>query len=439
MYVWHMLTFKELTLADALVKNVSDAGYSVPTEIQSRAIPFLNQGKDLLGIAQTGTGKTAAYCLPVIQKLISSPQKRSVGSPRVLIIVPTRELCLQVVENVNVYAKDLDVRACAIFGGVQQKDQVDAIKAGVDIVVATPGRLLDLMEQRLLRISAIEILVLDEADRMLDMGFIDDIQKIILKIPDERQTMLFSATMPGSISRLATSLLQDPVKVQVAPPATTASKIQQKIIFCKTPHKFQLLKKVIKAEPGIHIVFTTSKVNADHVVEYLHQNRIAAGVIHADKKQNDRERHLVNFREGAIKVLVATDIASRGIDVEGITHVINFDLPLTAETYVHRIGRTGRAGNAGKAISFCDESEMHLLEKIKRVVKDELVTEKFEGKREVLNLQAALAKKVKAPTPGKSQEKTAYLDHSKRQKPMAEGETKKRIHPGFRNPKKKRR
>lgn len=434
-----MLTFKDLALVDSLVKNTSDIGYAVPTEIQVQAIPPLIQGKDLLGIAQTGTGKTAAYCLPAIQKIISSPEKRASGSPRVLILVPTRELCSQIVENIGVYAKGLDVRACAVFGGVEQKDQVNAIKAGVDIVVATPGRLLDLLEQRLMRISKVEVLILDEADRMLDMGFIDDIQKLIELVPKERQTTLFSATMPARVSVLAQSLMQNPVKIQVAPSSLNSEKIHQKIIFCKTDFKFQLLKKILKEETGTCLVFTTSKVSADYVVEYLLLNRIPTGSIHADKKQSERERHLTNFKDRAIRVLVATDIASRGIDVDGITHVINFELPLSPETYVHRIGRTGRSGHSGKAISFCDESERHLLEKIKRSIKHEFVTETFEGKFEALKLKASAAKRKQAPTPGKSQEKTAYLDHSKRQRPVEEGAVKERIHPGFKRTKKKRR
>ncbi len=432
------MTFKDLNLNAALLDNITKAGYSLPTDIQSQAIPSLLSGKDVLGIAQTGTGKTAAFCLPIINKMITHPLKRSAGLPRVLIIAPTRELCSQINESIGVYAKDLDVKSVAIFGGVGQKDQTTALKNGVDIVVATPGRLLDLLEQRLLRISSIEIFVLDEADRMLDMGFFDDIKEIIHRIPGSRQTMLFSATMPGDISQLANGLLKNPVRVQVTPPSTTVEKIDQKIIFCRKPHKFQLLKKILKEEKGQTLVFTTSKVNADFVVEYLLQNRIPTGAIHADKKQADRERHLANFKDKAIRVLVASDIASRGIDIDDVALVVNFDLPLNAETYVHRIGRTGRAGNSGKAISFCDETEMKLFDKIKMNVRDDIPTEKFEGKFEELKLKAPIAKKITPPTPGKNQEKTAYLDHSKRQKPVEEGQ-KKRVHPGFKKTSKKKR
>ncbi len=434
-----MPNFKDLNLCDELLINLSAVGYHEPTEIQAGAIPHLLAGKDLLGIAQTGTGKTAAFCLPMIQKLKLSSHTKTTSSPRALILAPTRELCSQIVESLDIYGKGLGIKSCAIFGGVGQKEQVSLISEGVDIVVATPGRLLDLMNQRLLRISSIEIFVLDEADRMLDMGFSEDLDAIIERTPDNKQTLLFSATMPTSIERMATRLLDRPIKIQVRPPSSIADRIKQKIIFCKSNHKYQLLKKIIKSEAGLTLVFTTSKLSADKVVEYLLQNRIATGAIHADKKQSERERHLTNFKNNAIKVLVATDIASRGLDIDQVTHVINFDLPLTAETYVHRIGRTGRAGHEGEAISFCDESEMHLLEKIKRVIKQDIPTEKFEGKAERVPHEGMLVKRVKAPTPGKSQEKTAYLDHSKRQKPLEEGESQKRIHPGFRNSKKKRR
>lgn len=431
-----MKNFSDLLLIDSIIKNILDAGYSTPTDIQVEAIPALIQGRDVLGIAQTGTGKTAAFSLPIIQKLVASRETRKVGSPKALILVPTRELCSQISQSISVYAKDLDIKSTAIFGGVSQKDQENALKAGVDIVVATPGRLLDLMNQRIVVISRIDFFVLDEADRMLDMGFMEDIQKIIAELPSQRQTMLFSATMPPIIAKLSQGLLKNALKVQVSPPSSTVDKIEQKIIMCRDEHKFQLLKKILKERTGLALVFTTSKTKADEVVEYLLQNRIATGAIHADKKQSERERHLNNFRNKVIKVLVATDIASRGIDVEGVSHVINFDLPLTPETYVHRIGRTGRAGSKGVAISFCDESELHLLEKIKRTLKEEFVTENFVGKKETMNLQLLIERRKKAPTPGKSQEKTAWLDHSKRQSSPDAGE-KKRLNPAFKKNKKR--
>jgi ATP-dependent RNA helicase RhlE len=425
------MSFKDLGLEKELLHSISRAGFDSPTEIQSQAIPTLIKGRDLLGISQTGTGKTAAYCLPIIQDIIQDRQKGSSRELKALIIVPTRELCLQVVESLETLSQDLKIHSCAIFGGVAQKDQVSAIREGLDVLVATPGRLLDLLSQRLIRTSSIKHFVLDEADRMLNMGFIDDIEKIIAALPETRQNIMFSATMPGPILKLAKEILIDPVKVQVSPPNTVVEKIEQKVIFCKTDHKFQLLKKIFKEDPGIYLVFTTSKTSADEVAEYLLQNRIATGAIHADRKQTERERHLKNFKDRAIKILIASDIAARGIDVEGISHVINFELPLSGETYLHRIGRTARAGKQGKAISFCDESESALLEKIKKTLKLEIPSESFQGQFEKLNLRAALAKKAKAPTPGKSQEKTAYLDHSKRQKQGEEGKAQKRAHPVF--------
>lgn len=433
------MSFTDLGLDRKILEALEKAGFKSPTDIQSRAIGPLLLGKDLLGISQTGTGKTAAFCLPIIQSILSRRKEGSPTGTSALIIVPTRELCLQVVENIELLSRDLEIRATAIFGGVAQKEQVIALREGVDILVATPGRFLDLLNQKLLKISSIQHLVLDEADRMLNMGFIDDIEKILKVLPEDRQNIMFSATMPGPIQKLAKEFLVNPLKVQVSPPNTVVEKIQQKIIFCIADHKFQLLKKIIKEDPGIFLVFTTSKTKADEVAEYLKQNRIATGAIHADKKQPERERYLKNFKEGAFKVLIASDIAARGIDVEGITHVINFELPLSAETYLHRIGRTGRAGNQGKALSFCDESESVLWEKIKKSLKLEIESENFKGQFEKLNLRSALAKKAKAPTPGKSQEKTAYLDHSKRQKQGEEGKAQKKAHPVFSRQKKKRR
>lgn len=429
-----MKSFKELFLIDSIVQNLSSAGYLTPTEIQKEAIPYLLEGRDLLGIAQTGSGKTAAFCLPIIQRIITSENREKNHFPKALIMAPTRELCSQIVENIDLYSKGLAVRSVAIFGGVGQKDQEEALKRGVDVVVATPGRLIDLVNQKILRLSVVEVLVLDEADRMLDMGFLEDIEAIIKLVPDRRQTILFSATMPTLINKFALNLLKNPQRVQVNRTSTISDKLEQKIVFCKSSHKFQLLKKIITQEVGLFLVFTTSKKNADLVVEYLQQNKIPTGAIHADKNQSERERHLNNFKTNAIKVLVASDIASRGVDVEGVTHVINFDLPLNGETYIHRIGRTARAGESGKSISFCDESELSLLEKIKRLIKIDLPTERFEGKHEELKLIASIAKKKRLPTPGKSQEKTAYLDHSKRQR-VVDG---KPSHPGFRKTKKKR-
>ncbi len=432
-----MSKFSEMPLIKPLLHNLKEAGFKNPTPIQSLAIPLLLEGSDLFGIAQTGTGKTAAFALPLIQHLIGKPAPATPCEPRGLILVPTRELASQVSADIQILGKGLGLKSEAIFGGVDQFEQVGVLKTGIDIVVATPGRLLDLLEQKLVRLQRVEILVLDEADRMLDMGFIDDLKAIMAYLPAKRQSMLFSATMPQEIITLGEGLLRSPKKVEAAPESTVASKIQQKVILCKKEDKFQLLKKILKEEEtNLVIVFTKTKETADRVREYLKGFRIAAAVFHGDKEQKEREVALDNFKNGYMKILIATDIAARGIDISGVGHVINFDLPLAPESYVHRIGRTARAGNEGVAISFCDESEKGLLEKIQTLIKKVLPAEKFKGSSEAKKVTTA--PKVKAPTPGKSQDKTAYLDHSKRQRVVPEGAPKPKPHPGFKGKKKKR-
>jgi ATP-dependent RNA helicase RhlE len=432
-----MLKFTKFALQDEVIQNLTSAGHIRPTDIQSKAIPLILEGQDLIGIAQTGTGKTAAFVLPIIQRLLLQPSPRKKGSPRVLILAPTRELCSQIQSVIELYGKNLPVKSCAIFGGVQQSTQVEQLRQGVDIMVATPGRLLDLIQQKQLRLSSIEIFVMDEADRMLDMGFIDDIEILMEGMPQQKQTLLFSATMPLEIESLAQKILITPNRVEVTSVSVVPAKIQEKLIYCKKDHKFQLLKKILKDEKIERgLIFANTMIVAEKIVEYLALNRMASKTFHGDLKQNERERALKLFKEGSIKFLVATDMASRGIDVEDITHIINFDIPLTPETYIHRIGRSARSGKEGMAISFCDDLEKPKLQKIEEKTQQKFKSEKFEGKSDSVHLKLTGVRKKTKPTPGKSQEKTAYLDHSKRQTILKEGE--KRTHPGFKNNKKKK-
>ena len=378
-----MLKFNELALHETILSNVTEAGYETPTPIQAQSIPALLEGKDLLGIAQTGTGKTAAFTLPMLQKLMNRNFSLSPCEPRSLILAPTRELASQIKEQLDKYGKNLKIKNAVIFGGVGQAAQVAALRNGLDVVIATPGRLLDLMNQGHCRLNKVEIFVLDEADRMLDMGFINDIRKVIAKLPEKRQTLLFSATMPAEIAGLANKLLKSPTRVEVTPPATTVDRINQKIIFCQKAHKYQLLRKIL-GEEGVELtlVFTRTKHGANKIVDYLAHHKIQSAAIHGNKSQSAREAALENFKAGKIKVLVATDIAARGIDVQGVSHVINYDLPVEAESYVHRIGRTARAGKDGDAISFCDETERDALSRIQKTIGKKLPTESFVGEAE---------------------------------------------------------
>lgn len=428
-----MLEFSNLPLSRELIQNLTLLGHLNPTPIQSKSIPLILEGHDLLAIAQTGTGKTAAFALPIIHRLLENKQSE-LGA---LILTPTRELCLQIHLVIESFAKNLGLKSCAIFGGVDQAEQVKQLRERPQILVATPGRLLDLYEQKQIRPSHLQFLVLDEADRMLDMGFLDDIQDILSKLPAKKQTLLFSATMPRPIENLSKKVLKNPKKVEISPASSVPVQLEQRLIHCVESHKYQLLKKIIKEDEIQRvIVFTRTKFSANKIVEYLAHHRVASKTFHSDMKQEERERALQMFRDGSMKVLVATDMASRGIDVEDISHVINFELPLDPESYVHRIGRTARSGKKGIAISFCDESEKEILTKHERSFKLEFKMEKFEGKKEIFRFKTTEHKKITPPTPGKSQEKPSYLDHSKRQAPLKEGE--KRVHPGFRNQKKKR-
>ena len=366
-----MADFIELGLIKQLQRALSAEGYMSPTPIQVKSIPHLIKGRDLLGIAQTGTGKTAAFVLPMLQSLTpSSMDQKKSKNPRALILTPTRELAIQIGDSIAIYGKFLDIDSTTIFGGVAQNKQVKVLKNGVDILVATPGRLLDLINQKLLSLNEVQIYVLDEADRMLDMGFIHDVQKITKQIPTERQTLLFSATMPNTVAKLAVGLLTNPIKIEVAIQSTVAERIDQRVLFVKKSNKRNLLGTILEDKNIMRaLVFTRTKHGANRVAKHLEQNNIQSGVIHGNKSQNARQEALKGFKDGKLRILVATDIAARGIDVDNITHVINFDLPNDPETYVHRIGRTARAGAAGQAISFCDEEEREHLFAIEKSIR----------------------------------------------------------------------
>ncbi len=433
-----MSEFTDLGLTEELIKSLVSARYLRPTPIQVLAIPYVLKGSDLIGVSQTGTGKTGAFVIPIIQHLIKNISPIRKAEPKALIIAPTRELCSQIQEVVDSCGKNLNVKSCALFGGVEQSLQVQTLQEGIEIVVATPGRLMDLLSQKLIRLAKVEMFVLDEADKMLDMGFIDDIKYILEYLPKNKQSMLFTATLPFEVEKLTASLLQNPQKIEVTTERVIPKKLQERLILCKQSDKFQLLKKIIKEEKTGHfLIFTKTKSNSENIVQYLALHRTASKAFHGDMNQIERERALTLFKEGSIRVLVATDMAARGIDIDSITHVINFDLPLAPETYVHRIGRTARAGKEGIPISFCDDEEKGMIQKIQELTKVIQKPESFEGKKENLKLKLTGTKKTTPPTPGKSQEKTAYLDRSKRQKPLKEGE--KRVHPGLRNQKKKKR
>lgn len=363
------MTFSELQLIQPLLSALETKGYSQPTPIQEQSIPSILAGKDIFGCAQTGTGKTASFALPILQ-LLSAKQPQQKRSIKALVLAPTRELAIQISENFTAYSSNLNIRHTTIFGGVSQGKQVSAIKNGVDVLIATPGRLLDLMQQGYIHLNSIEYFVLDEADRMLDMGFIHDIKKVIAKLPQKKQTLFFSATAAPEIMTLANTLLVNPVKVSVTPVSTAAELVQQKVYYVSKENKRSLLTHVLKGDSIDHaLVFTRTKHGADKVAKILNSSGIKAEAIHGNKSQNARERALKGFKNRTIRVLVATDIASRGIDVDKLSHVINFELPEVAETYVHRIGRTGRAGSSGIAMSFCTEDEMPYWKSITRLIK----------------------------------------------------------------------
>jgi ATP-dependent RNA helicase RhlE len=365
--------FNELGLNAHLIKALESEGYQTPTPIQARAIPELLKGRDLLGIAQTGTGKTAAFALPILDRLSKLKVRPDRGTCRVLILSPTRELAAQIGESFRTYGKFLRVSQATVFGGVSINNQIRAVSQGVDIVIATPGRLVDLIDRRVLSLAKVEILVLDEVDQMLDLGFIHAIRKITGLLPRQRQNLFFSATMPKEIAGLADNLLKDPVRVEITPRATTVDRVNQNIIHVETRNKLSLLINLLEqnAMPRT-LVFTRTKHGADKVVKGLVQKRIEAAAIHGNKSQSQRERALAGFKNSRLRVLVATDIAARGIDIDGVSHVVNYDLPFVPDSYVHRIGRTARAGASGEAVAFCDHEERPLLRDIERTIRQKI-------------------------------------------------------------------
>jgi len=362
--------FSDLGLAETILRALNDEGYSTPTPIQAKAIPLLLQGHDLLGIAQTGTGKTAAFALPIIQKLQAETTRPAPTTARVLVLAPTRELVAQIADSFHTYGRHARIRVTSIVGGVGHNPQVEAMSRGVDVLVATPGRLLDHMAGGTVKLSATQFVVLDEADHMLDLGFVVPIRKIISRLPKKRQSLFFSATMPREIATLANELLTDPVEVTVAPVATTAERVVQSAYLIDMKDKRDLLVELLRVKDFSRtIVFTRTKRGADKVAQYLAENKIPAAAIHGNKSQGARQRALAEFKDGRTGVLVATDIAARGIDVDQVSHVINYELPDVAESYVHRIGRTARAGHEGIAISFCANDERHLLRQIEKLTR----------------------------------------------------------------------
>jgi ATP-dependent RNA helicase RhlE len=363
------MKFDQLSLSAPLLRALSDLGYENPTPIQAKAIPHVVIGRDLFGCAQTGTGKTAAFALPILEQLQASGLKAAPGNPVVLVLAPTRELALQIEESFRDYGKYLKLRSTVVFGGVSQHRQVEALRRGCDILIATPGRLLDLMDQNLLSLNAVKYFVLDEADRMLDMGFIHDMKKVIARLPKEKQTCFFSATVPAEVKKLSETLLQNPVRVSVDPENSTTDLVNQELYKVSKEDKRALLKHLLQDRQIDHaLVFTRTKRGADRVARDLVKSGIPAEAIHGDKSQPAREKALDGFKNRRLRVLVATDIAARGIDVDRLSHVINFEIPEVAETYVHRIGRTGRAGKGGIAISFCTEEEMPYVRSIQKLI-----------------------------------------------------------------------
>ncbi len=398
------MNFENLNLIEPLLKALQQEGYTTPTPIQEQAIPIVLRGKDLLGCAQTGTGKTAAFSLPILQKLYKTDQKKNI---KALILTPTRELAIQIGECFEAYERYTGIKHTVIFGGVNQKSQTDALRGGVQILIATPGRLLDLIDQNYISLKSLDFFVLDEADRMLDMGFIHDIKRILKLLPVRHQTLFFSATMPPEIEKLANSMLTNPEKVEVTPASSTVDTISQSIYFVEKQQKKDLLIHLLK-NPSIEsvLIFTRTKHGADKLARILTKAGIGAEAIHGNKTQNARQRALTNFKNHTLRALIATDIAARGIDVDLLSHVINYELPNIPETYVHRIGRTGRAGHEGTAISFCESEELPYLKDIQKLIGKNIPVVKDHPfiTQEGIKAQSEKAEEIKV----KAKEKKAY-------------------------------
>ena len=389
-----MTQFNELGLDPALLKALAAEGYTTPTPIQAQAIPGVMAGRDLQGIAQTGTGKTAAFALPILHRLAAQRRPAPRRGCRVLVLSPTRELATQIAESFKTYGRHLGFTVAVVFGGVKYGPQIKALAAGVDILVATPGRLIDHLGEKVANLSETEVFVLDEADQMLDLGFLQPIRRIVSHLPKQRQNLFFSATMPSEIGKLAGELLHDPVRVSVAPTATTVEKVDQRLIFVEAEHKRELLAELFAdAAMSRTIVFTRTKRGADRVAKHLEAAGVPAASIHGDKTQGQRERALAAFKAGAMRALVATDIAARGIDIDAVTHVVNYELPYVAEAYVHRIGRTARAGASGYAISLCADDERNLVRDIQRTTRQTLPAEDRRRDRTLAMMAKATAER----------------------------------------------
>ena len=393
------MTFNDMGIISPILQALNDEGYTQPTPIQEQAIPIILEQRDILGCAQTGTGKTAAFAIPILQLLQTQKEAGNTNTGiKVLILTPTRELAIQIGESFVAYGRHLNIKHVVIFGGVSQFHQVEALKKGIDIVIATPGRLLDLMNQRFVNLNTLSTFVLDEADRMLDMGFVMDVKRIITKIPAKRQTLFFSATMPAIIQQLANSILHNPAMVKVSPVSSTADTVEQKVFFVDKDDKKKLLVHLLEDKAIISaLVFTRTKHGANKIAEHLSKSGIHTDAIHGNKSQNARQQALQNFKNGKNRVLVATDIAARGIDIDELSHVINFELPNIPETYVHRIGRTGRAGFSGKAFSFCDMEEKIFLRDIHKVIGKTIPVDR-EHPYAMPELPAIVTTYVKAPS-----------------------------------------